>query len=266
MNQKLFFLNKTFHVQAHRGVQSLFPENTLKAFAKAIELGVDWIELDLVFSKDQEVIIFHDSKIQEKPIANLTLNEIKIFDAGIKNPKFPEQIAVPGEPIPTLRELFAWIISLKSENSKKICFNLEIKNQKIDSDSNCDFASFIRKILDIVSEFQLQDRVYFSSFDKSLLELVRKFDRSAVLALLYYAETFADIESYIQDCKLVSAQIASPCISLITKEIVEKLQKNSLKVVVWTVNDKEKAETLKLWGVSGIISDYPQKFLQDHLR
>ncbi|HSW72855.1 MAG TPA: glycerophosphodiester phosphodiesterase family protein, partial [Chlamydiales bacterium] len=108
-------------VQGHRGSRGTFPENTLPAFANAISNGVDALELDILASKEGELVIYHDYFVnpqlsiyldgKQVPdnllLCQLPLAEIKKIDCGRKsNPNFPQQHPIPGTKIPTLKELF----------------------------------------------------------------------------------------------------------------------------------------------------------------
>lgn len=117
---------KKIRLQAHRGVSSEAPENTLAAFQMAVDQGYDIIELDPKYTKDNVCVILHDQKLNrtcrfpdgeelpELAISELTLAEARSYDAGIfMGERFR------GEKIPTLREVFAWI------GKKPICCKLD---------------------------------------------------------------------------------------------------------------------------------------------
>src|SRR5690349_15229497 len=105
-------------VHGHRGARAKYPENTLPAFEYAIAQGVDVIELDLGVTKDNVVVVSHDSFLKapictggpkaEANIRDLTLQELRRWDCGaVRNPNFAEQKIVPGAKMPTLDEVFA---------------------------------------------------------------------------------------------------------------------------------------------------------------
>ncbi len=116
-----------FDIEAHRGGRALFPENTLQSFANALSMGVDTLELDIGVTRDGAIVVSHERGLNPDlaravdgvyvappgiPFVQLRLAEVKKYDVGQIRPgsayaaQFPEQRAVPGTPIPTLKEVF----------------------------------------------------------------------------------------------------------------------------------------------------------------
>src|ERR1700675_3639092 len=112
-----------FDMEAHRGGRALFPENTLPSFANALSMGVDTLELDIGVTQDGAIVVSHERGLNPDlardatgsyvappgiPFVRLRLAEVKKYDVGQIKPgsayaaQFPDQLAVPGTPIPTL--------------------------------------------------------------------------------------------------------------------------------------------------------------------
>src|SRR5271155_5053535 len=119
-------------VHGHRGARAMYPENTIPAFRYAIEIGVDFLEMDVAVTKDSVLVISHDPHINGEictgphpgiAIHELTLSELRQYDCGtLKNPRFPKQQPVPGTCIPTLDEV------LNLSRLGNVQFNIETKS------------------------------------------------------------------------------------------------------------------------------------------
>src|SRR5579863_3567201 len=133
-----------FDIEAHRGGRALRPENTLPAFANALSMGVDTLELDMAITRDEVVVVSHDRGLNPDlargadgqyiaasiPYIDLTLAQVKTYDVGQIRPgsayaaQFPEQRAEPGTRIPTLSEVFALV---RHSGNPHVRLNIEIK-------------------------------------------------------------------------------------------------------------------------------------------
>ena len=258
--------NKKIKVQihGHRGSRGDFPENTLYAFKYAIENNIDFIELDLQITKDDEIIIYHDKNINtkicngvSKPIKSLLLKEIKEYDCGSKkNIKFPNQQTIPGEKIPTFIEL---INLLQTDYKyKKILMNIEIKTENsLDTDNEVyHFSSTLVKLL---HKYNITNDVIIQSFDVRALKYIKEIDSTIKTSYLIEDE-LPNIDTLINTSKNLGVKIISPDYKLIDKKIVKKLQENGFEVLPWTINDIIALKQNIEYGVDGIITDYPVQF------
>lgn len=268
----------SFQVQGHRGARGTMPENTLPAFEAGIEAGVDAMEMDLLMTKDGEIVIHHDfllnpelcthadgSPLSDSPlIKDMTLAELKKLDCGQKtNHDFPRQQAVPGSTIPTLKEVIDLVKN--HPKGKNVQLNLEIKADPCTPEATPPYAEVAKKIVQIVNENGFADRVYYSSFDFSALEEVRKLDEGATIGLLVEIPTLlhagVDPEGWarylMEEAAKVEASILSPDYELISADDINTLQEAGFLVIPWTVNDPETCRTLRRMGVNGVITDYP---------
>jgi glycerophosphoryl diester phosphodiesterase len=135
----------TFDLQGHRGARGLAPENTLPAFARALDLGMATLELDTAVTSDGVVVVSHDSFLNPNlargpdgqwleargpNIHDLTFAELSRYDVGRLKPgtayakALPEQLVVDGTRIPRLADLFALV---KRRGDRRVRFNIETK-------------------------------------------------------------------------------------------------------------------------------------------
>ncbi len=193
-----------FDLVAHRGGRDERPENTLAAFAHALEVGVSTLELDLAITSDGQVVVSHNPFLEPflardrtgrwvdegaKPlIFRLTLEEIKTFDVGAVNPfsgywllHGKGQVAAPGERIPTLGEVFELVARTGND---RVRFNIETKLDPRWPDRAPDPATFARKVLDVVNKHGMRDRVMIQTFDWRILSEVRRLDKAITLVAL----------------------------------------------------------------------------------
>jgi glycerophosphoryl diester phosphodiesterase len=184
----------SFDLQGHRGARGLLPENTLPAFEKAIELGVNTLELDVGVTKDGIVVISHDRALNPEitrdasgaylttPVLvnRLTLAEIKTYDVGRINPesayakRFPDQQPIDGTRMPALSTLFKRVEAL---GAKKLRFNIETKISPEKHNDTVSAAVFARKLLDLVREHGMTSRVTIQSFDWRTLQIVNELQK-----------------------------------------------------------------------------------------
>ncbi len=278
---------RSIEVQGHRGARGLFPENTLPAFAAAIEAGTNTLELDLHITKDGEIVIHHDYFINEELcdcadrgspsspplIRSLELSDIKKMDCGSKmNPDFPRQRQIPGTQIPTLDELFEMINASAHPNAKNVRLNLEIKRDPRHPELTIDDKELAAKIVSKVREKGFSHRVYYSSFDPEVLTRIYQLDPQAELGFLFSQESLAFAQKLSPENPLdlllkmagsFKARVVSPEKTLLTDaNVVRSLHQSGFRVVAWTVNSAEQWAKLIEMGVDGLITDYPQDLLQ----
>jgi glycerophosphoryl diester phosphodiesterase len=244
-------------VHGHRGGRGVMPENTLPAFEYAIHEGVDVLELDLAVTRDNVLVVSHDSLLNPvickdapkgTPIRTLTLAELKQYDCGaLKNPQFPRQTPVPGTKIPTLDEVFDLAKRGKFE------FNIETKSNPRRPELTPSPEEFARLVLAKVREHGLTDRVIVQSFDFRTLHAMKGLDPSIRLSALYSGKP----KSFVEIAREAGAGIVSPETKLVTNEQVQKAHQAGLQVIPWTANTPEDWSRLIEAGVDAIISDYP---------
>ena len=216
----------------HKGASSIAPENTLKAFQKAIELKADYVEFDIHITKDGKIVIIHDSDTFNATgvkglIEDMTLDQIKILDAG------------EGEKIPTIRELISIV-------QKKMGLLIEIKS-----------INLLDKLIHILREENLISMSIVSSFILNELLKLKLLEPSLKVGLLLSADLVRPklIKRKIEKIAKNNFYSIHPPFTTINKEIVDFAHSYGLKVIVWTVNDREIMENLIELAVDGIITD-----------
>lgn len=268
---------EVFDLQGHRGARGLLPENSIPAFLKAIDLGVKTIELDVVVSKDSQIVISHEpffsaeiclnsqgdsiKKEQEKKynIYQMTLAEIQKFDCGsIGNPRFPEQKKQKTFK-PTLREMVLAVEKyLNDKQLKPFFYNIETKSTpEGDSIFHPAPAKFAQLLYDEIKALKILDKVYIQSFDVRTLQVFKKIDEEIPLVLLI--ENKNSLQDNLEKLGFTPS-VYSPYYQLVTPDLVKQAHERGMKVIPWTVNEEKDMENMKKMGVDGLISDYPNRF------
>lgn len=212
---------------AHRGANKLAPENTLKAFQKAIDLKADYVEFDTHLSKDGEIVIMHDKNTSRTTgfkgeISEMSLNELKQLDCG------------EGEKIPTLKEL----IEIAKD---KIGLQLEIKSK-----------GQAAKIVALLREHGLIESTIISSFDHDELIEVQKIEPNLKLASLVVGIKKGSSIREATDNRFYAIH---PLYKFASEKFIQNAHENDIKVNVWTVDSKIRMRKLIDIGIDGIITN-----------
>ena len=219
-------------VIGHKGASAIAPENTLKAFQKAIELHADYVEFDAHLTKDGEIVVIHDDDTYSLTgthslIKDNTLEQIKKLDAG------------EGEQIPTLQELVAIA-------KGKIGLQLEIKS-----------TGLLERMVQILRKENLIHNSIVSCFMFDELLKLKEIEPKIKIGFLLPAELVQvrSIKRKILKCVREDFYAIHPHFNTVSKEIVDFAHTNNLKVNVWTVNDSNSMKKMIQLGVDGIITD-----------
>ena len=260
-------------VQGHRGCRGLLPENTLPAFAKAIDLGVHTLELDIAITKDDLVVVSHETYInpeiclrpdgssidpQEGKNFNLyemTYEEIKAFDCGTKfHPRFPRQ-----EKLKVSKPLLSDVFDLVKEKNSDVKFNIEIKSLPEYYGTYTPFPKeYVKLVLEEIDNSGLGSKVNLQSFDIVILEEIKKqMPKMPVALLVDEKESIEEKQGELS----FEPEIISPYYKLLNKDVVAKLQSNNQMVIPWTVNSENDMQIMIDYQVDGIITDYPDILL-----
>ncbi len=213
----------------HRGAKGYVSENTFFSFQKALDLGVDGIELDVHLSSDEKVMIIHDETIDRTTsgkgfVNHFTSSELNHFG------------------IPTLAEVLDLI-------DKKCFVNIEIKDENA-----------TKYVLDIIHMYIFDKKwnlnlFQISSFDWNVLQLCHSEERRISIGVL----TENSIENALAFAKKINAFSINPYFKLLNSENVLQMHQNGFKIFPWTVNNKEDITFVKSLNVDGIISDFPDR-------
>lgn len=228
---------------AHRGASGIAPENTLAAFNKAIEIGVDAVELDLHGTADGEIVVIHDPSLDRTTDMCGLINQnplavIKQADAGAW---FHSQFK--GETIPTLDETLVNI-------ADKTIAVLEIKDSSITQ-------AVVKKVIDM----SLLERVVIISFNISDLHTVRTIEPSIPTGWLIGSNNeHTDPIQLCQKLCSLGSNLLNVNHLLISEEFAYEIRKRGISLWTWTVDDIDRMLFMRDIGVQGITSNHPEYF------
>ncbi len=265
-----------FDLQGHRGARGLRPENTIPAFIMALDSGVTTIELDLAITKDKQIIVSHEpwmsasiclqpdgsqiSMKEEKDfnIYQMTYGEIIQFDCGSKgNDKFPEQVKIRASK-PLLTDLINSIENhIKSYSQYEVDYNIEIKSLPAgDNKFHPSPEVFSDLVYTLIDQYLPLERIVIQSFDFRVLKYWhRKYPEVRLAALI---ENKKSVDANLGSLGF-KPSVYSPYFKILTKEKVDYLQSQKIRVIPWTVNEIADMNNMLQWGVDGIITDYPDR-------
>jgi glycerophosphoryl diester phosphodiesterase len=219
----------------HRGAMGYEPENTLRSFKKALDLGCHMVELDVHVCKTGEVMVIHDDTLERTtngtgPVREKTLAELRMLDAG------------KGERIPLLTDVL-------DRFSGKIGVNIELKG-----------TATARPVARILSRYRMEGRWsgqdgLISSFHCDELSAFRKLDPETPVGILF-REIPAGLFEYARQ---IAAHSLNPCYDIASRELVDRAHDEGLKVFVWTVDSPEEIDRMKKLGVDCICSNFPDR-------
>jgi glycerophosphoryl diester phosphodiesterase len=265
-----------FDKQGHRGCRGLMPENTIPAMLKALDLGVTTLEMDISFSHDKKVLLSHEpffnheitakpdgSFIDEKEEKNYNLykmsyDSIVKYDVGIKpHPRFPQQQKIKAVK-PLLTDVFDAVKNYTLTSKKALpYFNIETKTLPV-SDNLYHPApdEFVELLMKVIKENKMEAYVIIQSFDFRTLQYLHLHYPNIKTAMLIEDFDKRTLEQQLTAMGFTPT-IYSPAYILVNKDLIKKCHQQNIKVIPWTVNDKNEITRLKALGVDGIISDYP---------
>ena len=230
---------------AHRGASAYAPENTIESFQLAEKQGAEGIEFDLKLTRDKKVVAIHDITVNRTTngkgtVTDFSLEEIKKLDAGSF---FSKEFF--NCKIPTLEEI------IESLDDKMI-FNIELTNYATPADELPDLVA------EIVSRYQIKDRVLYSSFNFRTLKRIKKLSPSSPVAVLALPG-IAGILSRSGTGLKYAKGVVHPYHTDVSQKYVKRLHSAGYRVHTWTVNDEKEMQRLFSLKIDGIITDDPLK-------
>jgi glycerophosphoryl diester phosphodiesterase len=221
----------------HRGACGYVAENTIESIDKAIELGVDGIEIDVFKCKSGELVLFHDqtlSNLVGRPerIEKLTLEELS---KCLINHKYS---------IPTLKKVL-------EKFTTPLFINIELKGVDTAVSTSNMLNEFISK------EKWQESSFIISSFQWKELEKLREVNKTIAIGVLI--DRKKTINDAIEFANAINAQAIHPYFTLLNKKNVKKIKNNNFKIFTWTVNNKKDIEYIRMLNIDGIISSYPDR-------
>jgi len=233
-NLNIKYIRK-MEITAHRGASVKYPENTMSAFVGAKELGADWIELDVQQTKDKQIVVSHDTNLGRvtgvnKDIIDMDYSEIEKLDAGsFFNKKFK------GEKIPLLSDV------LKYAKDNNIRLNIELKPTGEEVD-------FEKQVVDLIKEYNFENRCVITSQVYSVLENVKNVDKEIKTV---YVMSIAI--GNITDAKYADAFSVEA--SNVNESLVNRVHNEGKELYAWTVNTEESINNMIDMDVDNIITD-----------
>ena len=264
-----------FDWQGHRGARGLVPENTIPAFLRALSYPeVTTLELDVVISKDNRVIVSHEPWMSAeictgpggKPlpegedervlIRELTVEQINGYDCGTKpHPRFPDQSNRPATK-PTLQAVFAAVDQVCIQRQRPLPrYNVELKYEA-DHEPRLvpDRETFVDLVLADIDAWGHPQLVTLQCFDPPTLAVIHR--KRPEITLAYLDEFPGELPRKMTELGFVPP-IYSPYEIHVDRALVDAARQLGMKVIPWTVNDQGRMRELQALGVDGIITDYP---------
>ena len=261
---------KTLNI-AHRGARSLAPENTIAAAAKGLEAGADLWELDVQLTADKKLIVLHDDTLSRTSdaetvyphrspwnVADFTLEEIRKLDFGSwfnENDPFDQiaagavskadQRAYEGIHAPTLREALEWT------RTNEWAVNVELKNVE----GRAGEEKFPERVAALVQELDMTEEVLVSTFNHEYLRRVKREDPRISTGVL----TARGIDDPVEYVRSLNAAAYNPSADAVAPSHIKEIRAAGVAVYVYTVNEKDELAHFIDAGVSGLITDFPQR-------
>jgi glycerophosphoryl diester phosphodiesterase len=220
-------------VTGHRGAAGLEPENTLRSFQRALNLGVDAIELDVHLTKDQHLVVIHDATVDRTTngsgaVRDLTLHEIQQLDAGL------------GEHVPTLQE----VIDLVAQD---VILQIELKGLGVE-----------HQVAQTIAVNRLMNHVTVTSFRHNMVKTIKTLNPQISTGVLFLGLPI-DAPHLAHDAQ---ADAVHPHVNYIDTQLVESCHSHGLSVRVWNTDDPSQMQHMIALNVDAIGSNRPDLLLQ----
>ena len=230
-------------IWAHRGASGYAPENTLPAFKMAADMGADGVELDIQLTKDDQIVVCHDERIDRTSngagrIQDYTLDELRKFDFCNGNKAFE------GTKIPTMEEVFDLL------DPTGLTINIELKTGEIF------YPQLEEKILELTKRKGWMDRVIFSSFNHYSIMKIKELAPEAKTGFLY-ADGTLNMPGYAAENQVNALHPAF--YNLQYPDFMDDCNMFDIDVNVWTVNSEADLLKCREMGVNAVITNYPKK-------
>jgi glycerophosphoryl diester phosphodiesterase len=221
---------------AHRGFSGRYPENTLLAFRKALEVGADMIEFDVRVSRDGELVVMHDPTVDRTTngsgrVETLTLRELKMLDAGM------------GEIIPTFSEVI-------EELGGKIGMNIHMYA----------YGEALDRAVEVCVEAGILDEVFFALSDPTEIRRLLRLHSDVYVCSGYRAVERDYLEASVE----LGARIIQPLIgaAYLTADWVERAHEKGMAVEVFWADTADEMLRLRSLNVDGILTNFPDIFME----
>ncbi len=228
-------------VTAHRGCSKEAPENTLYAFEKALESNTDYIELDVQLTKDEQLVVFHDEKLERATGAKGKLSDYtydELQSLTVKS-KYVSEEDFPDARIPLLTDVFELV-------GEEKLYNIEIKDH-----GNTNLT--VEKTVEAIKEHDLESSCYVTSFSYSAVKKVKQLDPNIKTGLI------ANVATTTAFMQMKNIDALSMNHLLVNATVVNNAHQNGKRIFVWTVDNKGEMEKMMALGVDNIITNCPDR-------
>lgn len=266
-------------VQGHRGARGVLPENSIAGFLYALKKGVNTLEMDVAISKDHQIVVSHEpwmsheicmdtlgqfiteNEAMQYNIFQMNYEEIKKFDCGSKpHPRFPNQQKIKSYK-PLLSEVIDSVESYTAlHHLPQVFYNIETKcRPEGDNIFHPEPQLFSELLIDLLQKKNILSRAYIQSFDIRTLQFMNQHYPEIKTILLIENNKSAE-----ENLKLLgfTPYAFSPDYHLVNEKWITFCLQKNIKLIPWTVNEKNDIESMLNLQVDGIISDYPELVLQ----
>lgn len=261
----------SFEYIAHRGVRGIFPENSIPGFQLALSKGADMLEMDVLVTRDNQVLLSHDPVIseelcshsgnaetseEERIIYGMTYEEIQAYTCGENgHPKFPEQEKAQVA-IPLLGAVIDSCMAYAQANGLPTpAFDVELKfSQKMEGLYYPEKAAYVSLVLDVLNKRDVLDRCVLTSFDEGILQTIHQQSPQTKVGLIM--ANLKGVKGNLKRLGFVPDYLVAYH-KLISRRMVREAREKGIEVVAWTVNSRKQIDQLRKKGVTSIISDYP---------
>ena len=226
---------------AHRGFSGKYPENTMLAFRKALECGADGIEMDVQLTKDGELVVIHDERVDRTTngtgyVRDYTLDELRKLDAS-----YIYSDKVGFQTIPTFDEYCQWV------SGTPLVTNIELKTGVYP------YPGIEAKVLPVLQRYHLEEKVIISSFNHESVLRMKALAPDLKYGLL--TETWLiNPGAYTES---VGVQCYHPYYGRLTAEPVAEIKSHHIEINTFTVNDEASVKQLRDYGVDCVIGNFP---------
>ncbi|UCD37469.1 MAG: glycerophosphodiester phosphodiesterase [Fidelibacterota bacterium] len=235
---------------AHRGVSSEAPENTLPAFLAAFSSGLDGIELDVMKTADDEIVVIHDHDLERITDGSGYVWETTYEDLARLNAAHHWHGTHPPTPIPRLEDVLKIL-------PPQMVINIEVKTRHWFT------PGLEKRVVQLVRRYHLVKRTIISSFNPFSLLKVRWLEPEVAIGFIW-RDTL--VPWYLRRpylVNLVHPDLLHPHDAVVTPQVVTKAHRRGMRVNVWTVNNQPMIQYLESIGVDGIFTDFPELVLRD---
>lgn len=263
-----------FEIHGHRGCRGLYPENTIVGVKHALELGVHAVEIDLVVTKENQLVVSHEpwmsaeyclhpngSRIDEESqkqlnIFEMSYDEIALFDCGsLPHPKFPHQ-RNEHHAKPLFRDL---IKVIRKTRFTDFYYNIEVKSERQwYGEYQPEISEYVDIIVSEIKQLRLREQCMIQSFDPAILNgLHRAYPKLRLGFLIENMDSFHRNMERLQ----FTPEYYNVDFTLVDELLVKEVHNRGMKIIPWTVNEINDAQRLVDLDVDGLITDYPDRLL-----